>query len=163
MELRDGKLILTGGVPSGRSLRRAVEAGALVTGDARLVINRLAVDQRSAVAAAVRELDPVTFPTGYSTPTAQDKRTLRHLAEVLAGNPDVRLRVLGYTDDRGDIDVNYGLSYARARTVYRQLQVYGVPKSRLAFEAFGEKYPKTPNTSAENRAANRRVEFELLP
>jgi OOP family OmpA-OmpF porin len=162
-ELRDGRLTLTGGVASARQIRQAVEAGVSLTGDQRRVVNRLHVDQRVTVAAALRALPPVTFRTAYSTPTERDEAIIRRLAGVLAGNPDVRLQVRGYTDDVGDADMNYGLSYARARTVYRQLQQQGVARSRLSFRAFGEKDPKLPNTSADNRAANRRVEFHLMP
>jgi outer membrane protein OmpA-like peptidoglycan-associated protein len=163
VELSGGRLTLTGGVASPRQIREAVAAGTRVTGDPRRVVNRLTVDQRVTVAAALRALPPVTFRTAYSTPTKQDELVVRHLAGVLAANPTVRLQVLGYTDDVGDSDMNYGLSYARARTIYRELQRLGVPKSRLSFQAFGEKYPKEPNTSAATRAANRRVEFRLLP
>jgi outer membrane protein OmpA-like peptidoglycan-associated protein len=163
VELRGGRLTLTGGVASPRQIREAVAAGARVAGDPRRVVNRLTVDQRVTVAAALRALPPVTFRTAYSTPTEQDEMVVRRLAGVLAANPTVRLEVLGYTDDVGDSDMNYGLSYARARIVYRELQRLGVPKSRLSFQSFGEKYPKEPNTSAANRAANRRVEFRLLP
>ena len=163
VELRDGRLTLTGGVASARQVRQAVAAGTKLTGDRGHVINRLAVDQRVAVSAALRALPPVTFRTAYSTPTELDEVIIRRLAGILAANPQVRLHVLGYTDDVGNPDMNYGLSYARARTVYRQLQQLGIPRSRLSFEAFGEKDPALPNTSAANRAANRRVAFRLLP
>jgi outer membrane protein OmpA-like peptidoglycan-associated protein len=163
VELRDDRLTLTGGVASARQIRQAVAAGVSLTGDRQRVVNRLSVDQRVAVAAALRALPPVTFRTAYSTPTEQDEVTLRRLAGVLATNPDVKLQVRGYTDDVGDEDMNYGLSYARARTVSLRLQQQGIARSRLSFQAFGEKDPKLPNTSAANRAANRRVEFRLMP
>lgn len=163
VELRDGRLTLTGGVASARQIRQAVAAGVSLTGDRQQVVNRLSVDQRVAVTAALRALPPVTFRTAYSTPTEQDEVTLRRLAGVLATNPDVKLQVHGYTDDVGDEDMNYGLSYARARTVSLRLQQLGVARSRLSFRAFGEKDPKLPNTSVDNRAANRRVEFHLMP
>jgi OOP family OmpA-OmpF porin len=163
VELRDGRLALAGGVASTRQIRQAVTAGAALTGDPTRVINRLAVDQRVAVAAALRALPAITFRTAYSTPTERDEVLLRRLAGVLKANPEVQLQVLGYTDDVGDADMNYGLSYARARTVYRELQQLGIPASRLSFRAFGEKNPKLPNTTPDNRAANRRVEFRVIP
>jgi OOP family OmpA-OmpF porin len=163
VELRDGRLTLTGTVASQRQVRQAVAAGAAVTGDPQRVVNRLTVDPRAAVAAALRALPPVTFRTGYSTPTQRDEATIRRLAAVLRANPDVRLQVQGFTDDVGSRDLNFGLSYARARTVYQELQRLGVARERMSVRAFGERSPKLPNTSPENRAANRRVEFFLLP
>lgn len=163
VELRDGRLTLTGGVASARQVRQAAAAGAALTGDPRQVVNRLAVDQRVTVAAALRALPAVTFRTAYSTPTNRDEAIIRRLAGVLKANPQVRVQVLGYTDDVGDEDMNYGLSYARARTVSLELQRLGVPASRLSFRAFGERDPLRPNTTPDNRAANRRVEFRVLP
>jgi outer membrane protein OmpA-like peptidoglycan-associated protein len=163
VELRDGRLTLTGTVASPRQVRQAVAAGAAVTGDPQRVLNRLTVDPRAAVAAALRALPAVTFRTGYSTPTQRDEAVIRRLAAVLLANPGVHLQVQGFTDDVGSRDLNFGLSYARARTVYLQLQRLGVARERLSVRAFGERSPKLPNTSPENRAANRRVEFVLLP
>jgi outer membrane protein OmpA-like peptidoglycan-associated protein len=163
LELRDGRLTLTGTVASTRQLRQAVAAGATVTGEAQRVVNRLTVDPRLAVAAALRALPSVTFRTAYSTPTVRDEATIRRLAAVLRANPGVRLQVQGFTDDVGDQDVNFGLSYARARTVALELQRLGVARERLSLRAFGERNPKLPNTSPDNRAANRRVEFVLSP
>ena len=60
VELRDGRLTLTGTVASQRQVRQAVAAGAAVTGDPQRVVNRLTVDPRAAVAAALRALPPVS-------------------------------------------------------------------------------------------------------
>jgi outer membrane protein OmpA-like peptidoglycan-associated protein len=163
LELHDGRLTLTGTVASTRQLRQAVAAGAAVTADPQRVVNRLTVDPRLAVAAALRALPPVTFRTAYSTPTDRDEVIIRRLAAVLRANPGVRLQVQGFTDDVGDSEMNFGLSYARARTVYLELQRLGVARQRLSFRAFGERNPKLPNTTPDNRAANRRVEFVLTP
>lgn len=162
VELRDGRLTLAGGVASKRQIRRAVVASAAVTGDPRKVANRLTVDPGVTVTAAVRALPPVTFRTAYSTPTEHDEAAIRRLAGALRTNPGVRLEVQGFTDNVGDPNMNYGLSFARARTVRNELQRLGVPRSHLSFKAFGEKNPKLPNTSAANRAANRRVEFVVV-
>lgn len=158
---RDGRLTLIGGVASNRQIRQAVAAGIALTQDPQRVVNRLTVDPRATVAAAVRALPPVTFRTAYSTPTDRDLVIIKRLAGVLAANPGVRLQVQGHTDDVGGARMNYGLSYARARTVYLQLRRLGIPRAQLSVRAFGEKDPKLPNTSPANRAANRRVEFVL--
>lgn len=163
VQLSGGTLVLAGGVPSEARKAAAVTAGTAVAGDPAAVSDQLVVDPRATVRSLLRTLPPVTFRTAYSTLAPRDRRTVREISRILAAHPTVRIQVRGYTDDIGAADMNYGLSYARARTVYRLLRHWGIPASRLTFKAFGEKYPKVPNTGTANRAANRRVEFEVLP
>ncbi len=162
VSLSGGRVTLTGTVASARQIRQAVAAATVLTGDRSRVTDRLSVDPAATVAAALRALDPVTFRTGYSTPTVRDEAILRRLAAILAAHPGVRIEIDGHTDDVGTTLVNDQLSAARARTVGRVLRGLGVDGSRLTYRAFGERHPKLPNTSAANRAANRRVEFRVL-
>lgn len=67
--------------------------------------------------------------------------------------------IQGHTDSVGDANYNLALSRRRARAVYNYFVERGIAKDRLQYEGFGETKPAVPNTTRENRAKNRRVEF----
>jgi outer membrane protein OmpA-like peptidoglycan-associated protein len=78
----------------------------------------------------------------------------------LPGSP--RLRVEGYSDDKGTQDQNVDLSYRRARAVVEYLKRQGIAAARLEYVGRGKQNPLGPNDSPEGRALNRRVEFVLV-
>ena len=77
--------------------------------------------------------------------------------------------VSGFTDDlaihggAGGFRDNWELSTQRALTVTRALEGDGVPRAWLFAAGFGDSHPIAPNTNAENRAKNRRVEIAPVP
>ncbi|NHB92796.1 type IVB secretion system protein IcmH/DotU [Photorhabdus cinerea] len=54
---------------------------------------------------------------------------------------------------------NYALSLARAKTVAQQLRTNLLQPQRLQVESAGAEAPLVPNTTAKNRALNRRIEI----
>lgn len=88
---------------------------------------------------------------------------LSKLAKQMADYDKTMLHVVGFTDDTGTESYNYRLSNQRASAVANSLLRKGVPSSRLQVEGRGESEPRMPNTSAENRALNRRVEIYIKP
>lgn len=69
----------------------------------------------------------------------------------------------GHTDDVGAEEFNAALSRRRAEAVRRYLSSqYAIPDARLKVEAYGESRPLEPSQTSDARAANRRVEFELI-
>ncbi|MBK8971362.1 MAG: OmpA family protein [Hahellaceae bacterium] len=79
------------------------------------------------------------------------------------------LMVSGFTDDlpiqKGNLNFsdNWELSAQRALTVTRTLIEEGMPPSMVFAAAFGAQHPSVPNTDAESRARNRRVEMAPVP
>jgi type VI secretion system protein ImpK len=73
--------------------------------------------------------------------------------------------VRGYTDDTRintrRFQSNIDLSQARADAVRKLLETDMVQPGRIRAEGRGEANPLVPNTSAANRARNRRVEITL--
>jgi outer membrane protein OmpA-like peptidoglycan-associated protein len=66
----------------------------------------------------------------------------------------------GHTDDIGDDRHNEWLSLERARSAKAYLvEQFGIEPERIEIQGFGASRPLTPNTDAESRAMNRRVEF----
>jgi outer membrane protein OmpA-like peptidoglycan-associated protein len=88
---------------------------------------------------------------------------LEEVARVLKSQPDiVRVEVQGHTDALGSPAVNAALSQARAEAVVGALVALGVPKETLYARGYGQTRPMGDNGTDEGRAANRRVQFEVV-
>jgi outer membrane protein OmpA-like peptidoglycan-associated protein len=102
----------------------------------------------------------VQFRTGQTGVRDSDKARLAKLGALVAGLPDVRVRVSGFADARGDETLNLSLSQERAEMVARELEKAGVPKERMVIEAMGERFAST-DAVADDQAFERCVEIRL--
>jgi len=102
----------------------------------------------------------VQFRTGQTGVRDTDKVRLAKLGALVAGLPDVRVRVSGFADARGDEALNQSLSQERAEMVARELEKAGVPKERMTIEAMGERFAST-DAVADDQAFERCVEIRL--
>ncbi len=102
----------------------------------------------------------VLFTSGSASPSAQAVPVLRGLAEILGPMPN-RIHVEGFTDNlpikTSVYPSNWELSAARAGSVVRLFDLYGVDPSRMAAIGFGEHRPVSDNATAEGPARNLRV------
>lgn len=88
---------------------------------------------------------------------------LKDIASVLTENADVNVRIVGHTDTDGDDASNLALSQKRAAAVKAELTTtFGIAPGRMETDGKGEAQPAGPNTTAEGKANNRRVEFIKL-
>ena len=88
---------------------------------------------------------------------------LKEIAQVLKDNPTVKVKIIGHTDSDGNATSNLDLSKRRAAAVRTALSSsFGVEAARLQTDGKGASEPASPNTSAEGKANNRRVEFIKL-
>lgn len=87
--------------------------------------------------------------------------TLTDVADVVKQCDGAVLRVEGHTDAVGSVEDNLKLSRERARAVAAFLKNAGVPDEQIEAVGFGEARPLAPNTTALNRAGNRRIEFSV--
>lgn len=87
------------------------------------------------------------------------KGSLNTLAKALEENPDIRIKIDGYTDFIGSEGYNLELSVKRAKTIKNYLVDRGVKSSNISIEGYGKQNPIANNTTAAGRAKNRRVEF----
>ena len=94
-------------------------------------------------------------------PTADGKLTL--LSEALNGNPDYRVTVESYMDATGDPDQIQSLTDKRSYAVADRLASLGVTEGRIVAKGFGATAPVAPNTTAANKAKNRRLLVVLTP
>ncbi len=81
------------------------------------------------------------------------------VVEVLVQNPKIKLEIQGHTDNKGSPAYNKALSDRRAASVKKYLQSKGIDAARLTSKGYGMEQPIVPNTSDQNRALNRRVQF----
>jgi OmpA-OmpF porin, OOP family len=97
----------------------------------------------------------VVKPESYST--------LKSIASILTENPDLRVKIVGYTDSDGADAANLDLSKRRGGSVKNELvKTFGIDASRLESDGLGETQPIAPNDSPAGKALNRRVEFIKL-
>lgn len=104
----------------------------------------------------------VKFRTGSDELLESSQKTLDEIVSIMEEYPEYSLRISGHTDDVGDAAKNQKLSEDRAAACKSYLQSKGVDLNRMESAGYGESQPKVKNTSATNRAENRRVEFELF-
>ncbi len=113
--------------------------------------------------------DKLLFPSGSIIIDEKGKQALTQLATVLKQQPEINIAVEGHTDSQkinnlGQIKDNWDLSVLRATSVVRFLtEEQKVESVRMTATGKGEFQPLAPNTSAENRSKNRRIEIVLSP
>ena len=104
-------------------------------------------------------LQGVNFETAKAALLGDSYAALDKVAESLVNNPDVKIAVEGYTDNRGGAVANRKLSQSRAESVRNYLISKGVPADNITAKGFGPAKPAAPNTNEAGRAQNRRVEL----
>jgi len=100
-----------------------------------------------------------------------DKATLKpaslveinKLYQMLSENSRMKVEIAGHTDNIGDKEYNYDLSYRRAKAVVDALKTKGISPDRLKAVGYGEDHPLASNDDEKDgRELNRRVEFKVL-
>ncbi len=107
--------------------------------------------------------DKILFDTNESTLKPESKANLEKIADVLKKYDKTEVTVAGYTDNVGTMSHNQQLSERRANAVRLFLSTHGIAPSRMTVMGFGPDNPVAPNTSAEGRSQNRRVELHIAP
>lgn len=89
------------------------------------------------------------------------RSTVRRIAKVMAGCPDVKVQIAGHTDSIGSAAYNQALSGRRAEAVRQLLVNRGVPAERISVAALGSSQPLASNANAAGRARNRRIDIRV--
>ncbi len=98
--------------------------------------------------------------TAYIEPASAG--VLELVAQRLRENPEIRVRIEGYTDELASEEHNLELSQERAEAVKRILVGFGIAADRLETVGYGEANPVATNDTPEGRALNRRVELDVI-
>lgn len=103
----------------------------------------------------------IRFETASSDIDESSRALLDDLVDAAKSCPDARIEIGGHTDDQGSRTNNLNLSQRRAESVMAYLVTQGVSLGRLTAVGYGEEQPLVENRTAEDRAVNRRIEFEI--
>jgi hypothetical protein len=106
--------------------------------------------------------DNLNYATASSTLTPESSPTVASIVAILKAYPNVRCKVVGYTDNQGDPSANQKLSEARANTVKQELVNGGIGADRIETAGMGEANPIGDNNTEDGRARNRRTEFVVV-
>jgi outer membrane protein OmpA-like peptidoglycan-associated protein len=87
---------------------------------------------------------------------------LKEVAKVLKENPNINLRIEGYTDDIGTKAYNQKLALKRAMAVKDFLVKEGIQPERIQVVGFGKEKYIAENTTPIGRLTNRRAEFIVI-
>jgi outer membrane protein OmpA-like peptidoglycan-associated protein len=104
----------------------------------------------------------VLFATDKTALNAEAKSFVETVAAALKEHPQHVVEIRGHTDSTGPMRWNMLLSQMRADSVLKHLVQLGVSAERLTAKAFGPNEPVAPNTTREDRAKNRRVDFKAI-
>lgn len=112
------------------------------------------------------------FALGKTDLTEEGRQVLRSLADQVRAESNLRVQVIGHTDDTRIVRPetkaaypygNLQLSAVRAVVVAKFLESEGnIPRDRIGISAFGSRQPLVANSSVDNRARNRRVEIHFM-
>jgi OOP family OmpA-OmpF porin len=106
-------------------------------------------------------IENVQFDEGQATIKAESYPSLDVVGLLLKSWPQLTIEIGGHTDSKGSSVANLKLSQARAEAVRTYLtgKFPTIDAKALTAKGYGKSKPVVPNTTDENRAKNRRVEF----
>lgn len=128
----------------------------------------LTVEQRDGKVYVSME-NKLLFESGSWAVNTNGRQAVVQLGSVLAQNPGIAVLIEGHTDNvpyggSGPLQGNWDLSTKRATAIVTILtENSNILKENLTAAGRGEFAPIAPNTTAEDRAKNRRIEVILTP
>jgi len=102
----------------------------------------------------------ILFATGKADLQPESRPVLKEIASTLKEHAELKVLIEGHTDNVGTPASNLTLSDARAAAVKAALVAdFGIDAARITTKGLGDTKPTVPNTTAQGRAQNRRVEI----
>ena len=103
----------------------------------------------------------VDFEFNSTQLTVPAQHTLDEVATALLTQPELNVEIQGHTDSIGSDAYNLSLSQRRAEAVKVYLIGRGLSATALTAKGYGKAKPIADNHTAEGRAQNRRVAFQV--
>ena len=107
-------------------------------------------------------LHNIFFETGSAQLLTKSNTEIANLHQLLTVNEDMKIKILGHTDDVGSDTDNQRLSEQRAKSVFDKLVTKGISPQRMQYEGKGESEPIATNDTPDGRRQNRRTEFFII-
>ncbi len=101
----------------------------------------------------------VYFDYDSSAVREEDQATLEAHAAYLGDNPNVTIRLIGHTDERGSREYNLALGERRALSIRQILMLQGASIQQFQVTSFGEERPQAEGFDESAWQQNRRVEL----
>lgn len=92
----------------------------------------------------------------------ESKTELSKVIQFLQSNPNIKIEIAGYTDNKGTYSYNLDLSENRAKAVFDFLIENGISSYRISYKGYGQADPVASNENERGRAKNRRIEFKVI-
>ncbi len=149
----------------------SLEAKAIIKND---MTSRLKQKQDSVKASAttgtfqheplILEKATLDFNFEFNSAAVNEKTAqyLDDLAKALRDNPELKIQLVGHTDNVGSEKFNLKLSHYRAQKMKDYLVKKGVDEKRISVDGKGMTEPLNDNSTEAKRAINRRVELTIL-
>ncbi len=132
---------------------REMEGDKVAFIDADKMANAIATDRKV-------NLYGISFDFDSAELRSESAPTLAEIAKLLTDHPELRIEVVGHTDNRGSAEYNLDLSTRRAASVVATLAgKYGIAPSHMASFGAGMTAPIASNDPLDGQAKNRRVEL----
>lgn len=103
----------------------------------------------------------IHFDTNSATIQSASQPQLTQMAEMLKSQQQIKVFIVGHTDNVGGYAHNQGLSQRRAQSVVEALAAQGINKARLQAVGVANVAPAASNATDAGKAKNRRVEMVL--
>ena len=107
-------------------------------------------------------LNDIVFTVNSSELELKSTLSLDILISRMRKYEDVKIKIIGHTDDVGSDEDNMTLSIERAKSVVNYLVGKRINRNRILFEGKGKSEPLEKGNTEKARQANRRVEFEII-
>ncbi|MEJ2616173.1 MAG: OmpA family protein, partial [Ignavibacteriaceae bacterium] len=101
----------------------------------------------------------ILFEINKAEINAKSMGTINEIIKLMKKYPDLKFSIEGHTDSDGEESFNQELSEERAGSVKNLLVELGIDASRLKTKGWGESKSLNNNSTPEEKANNRRVEF----
>ncbi|MFW2373323.1 MAG: flagellar motor protein MotB [Gammaproteobacteria bacterium] len=114
----------------------------------------------------IRIREKGSFPSGSAKLRGNFKNAMKRISEVVSNTPG-KIHIAGHTDNipisTFRFKSNWELSSARAVSILNELMAHKkIANERLVIQGHADTIPLVPNTTAKNRAINRRVEITIV-
>jgi OOP family OmpA-OmpF porin len=106
----------------------------------------------------------IQFPVGQATLTPENYTLLSKVQQAIQAFGQPTVTIEGHTDSTGSAQMNEELSQKRAEAVKTYLVANNtLPGNRIRATGYGPNRPLAPETTAEGRAINRRIDVLITP
>lgn len=104
-------------------------------------------------------LENIFFESGSADLLEKSFFEIDKVTLFMKAHPELKVKIIGHTDNVGTQDSNLKLSSDRADSVKRALEKNGISSQRILTEGKGEESPIADNSTPEGRSKNRRTEI----